>query len=53
MTLRFHITSEIWPQPNVVALHQPVHGFFHEGHIARVFHILDAGEAEGGEEKVV
>lgn len=43
-------TSEIWPQPNVVSVHQSVHCLFYQRHIARIFHILDAGE---GEKKMV
>jgi len=30
------ITSEIWPQPNVVSFHESVHGVFDHWHIARV-----------------
>lgn len=30
------ITSEIWPQPNVVSLHESVHGVFDHWHIAGV-----------------
>lgn len=42
------VTSEIWPQPNVVSFHQPVHGFLHQRHIARVFEILGAVREKGG-----
>lgn len=38
------VTSEIWPQPNVVSFHQSVHCFFYQRHIARIFDIFDAGE---------
>lgn len=30
------VTSEIWPQPNVVSFHESVHGVFDHRHIARV-----------------
>ncbi len=30
------ITSEIWPQPNVVSFHESVHGVFDHRHMARV-----------------
>lgn len=43
----FLVTSEIWPQPNVVSFHQSVHCFFYQRHIARIFDILDAGEGGG------
>lgn len=42
------ITSEIWPQPNVVSFHQSVHCVFYQRHIAWIFDILDAGGKEGG-----
>lgn len=30
------ITSKIWPQANVIAFQQSIHGLFYQWHIARV-----------------